>query len=165
MRFALATTDDFAAVVEIMNHAIEEQRNAYLETLVDEHAAVWFQKLSSAGLLLLAKEGSETLAWGSLSDYRSGRGALSKVAEVSFYVHRSHRGKGVGKALLAELEQEAMAFGLNHLLAILLDNNRASRTMLEKAGYLEWGNFKGIAQFPEHSCGHLYMGKHLQMTE
>ncbi len=161
MTFEAALEADQEAVVEIMNQAIAEERNAFLEPLTGELARDWYQRLQHSRLLVVAKENGRIVAWGTLTDYRQGRGALSTTAEITFYVHRDHRGQGLGRKLTQYLEHQAQASGVKHLIAILLDDNEASKGLLSSLGYSQWANFRGIAEFGETVRGHLYMGRHL----
>src|SRR5262245_58294668 len=55
---------------------------------------------------LVARDGKAVVAWAALSPV-SKRSCYAGVAEASVYVAASHRGRGVGKALLAALIDSA----------------------------------------------------------
>lgn len=154
--------DDESSVVEIFNQGIEERTNAYLKPLDWIPGADWYKSLRNNAAVLIVCEVNGALAgWASLTDYRSGREALAKTKEITFYVHRDFRNKGVASGMIEYLEEECSTKGYKHLVAILLDSNVASRALLEKHGYFVWGLFEDIAEFEDECLGHLYMGKRI----
>ncbi|NQV52622.1 MAG: GNAT family N-acetyltransferase [Flavobacteriales bacterium] len=158
-----ATIEDTADVVRIMNHGIEERRNAYLTPFLNDEGENWFKSLLQHSFYLVVKEDNDrkVCGWGSLTPYRSGRGALLHVAETTFYFDLASRGKGWGVEMLSHLEAAAMDMEKRYLVAILLDDNVPSKALLRKLGYNVWANFEGLAAFPDGNRGHMYMGKHL----
>lgn len=159
--FRIPRSSDSTAVVSIMNEAIEERRNAYLVPFSKEDGEKWFNELSGRARYMCIVEEDSILGWGTLTDYRGGRGALSSSAEITFYLGRTGRGKGLGKKLVSHLEEVALEQRIQHIIAILLDDNLPSQSLLLKMGYEVWANFEGIAHFPDGDRGHMYMGKHL----
>ena len=96
------------------------------------------------------------------SAWRSGRGAMRQVAEVSYYLSQEARGKGLGRFMLKQAELIAQDAGFRYLLAILLETNIASRTLLEKTGFTLAGELPEIADLGERRCGQLIMYKKLR---
>ena len=154
--------DDEAAIIEIMNHGIIENTNAYIKPFDWIEGATWFKNLkNSANCLIVCELDERPVGWASLCDYRGGREALSKVKEITFYVHQDYRNQGVASKLIEYLEDECTHLGVEHLIAILVSQNLASKSLLEKHGYFVWGMIEGIVKFENHSTGHLYMAKHI----
>ena len=96
--------------------------------------------------------------WVSLGAYRADRQALIHVGEVSYYVDRESRGRGLGSHLLQHAINVAPAFGLSILVAILLDKNPASIKLLKKFRFSQWGSMPGIAIIEKERTNHLYYG-------
>ncbi|MCO4807346.1 GNAT family N-acetyltransferase [Salibacteraceae bacterium] len=154
--------DDESAIVEIMNHGIEEETNAYVKPFDWVQGSNWFSSLrENATALVVAEINNQIVGWGGLSNYRGGREALSSTKEITFYVHHDFRRMGAASKLILNLEETAMDLNAKHLVAILLDDNEGSRALLEKHQYFVWGLFEAIAEFESGPKGHLYMGKHL----
>ena len=99
------------------------------------------------------------------SPWRSGRAAMRQVAEVSYYLAKEARGRGLGRFILEQAQQLAVDAGLKYLLAILLESNIGSRTLLEKGGFSLAGQLPEIADLGEKRCGQLIMYKKLRSTE
>jgi phosphinothricin acetyltransferase len=61
------------------------------------------------------------------------RPAYRFSAEDSIYLHPDSIGKGLGKLLLAELEQQAEAAGIRKLIAVIGDSNNAGSVGVHRA--------------------------------
>jgi phosphinothricin acetyltransferase len=70
-------------------------------------------------------EADALVGFGSLSPYRS-RPAYRPTVEDSVYVHRDHRGTGVGRVLLAELVRLAQTYGYHSMMARIVGGHDAS---------------------------------------
>lgn len=84
--------------------------------------------------LVLTEKVGEVLAWGALTAV-SGRCVYAGVAEVSVYVAQSHRGRGVGKALLLELIHCSERSGFWMLQSGIMQDNAASIRLHESCGF------------------------------
>ena len=78
--------------------------------------------------------GEIVLGFGSLSPFRE-RSGYSATAENSVYVDRAQRGKGVGRALLAELLRLASAHGFHSVIARIAGHNETSIGLHTAAGF------------------------------
>ena len=95
------------------------------------------------------------------SAWRNGRAAMHQVAEISYYLAKEARGKGLGRFILQQAQLIAGDTGLRYLLAILLETNFGSRTLLEKSGFTLAGKLPEIADLGDRRCGQLIMYKKL----
>lgn len=84
--------------------------------------------------LVITEEGSEVVGWAALTAV-SGRCVYSGVAEVSIYVAQSHRGRGVGKALLLELIHISERGGFWTLQSGIMQENTASIRLHKSCGF------------------------------
>jgi len=82
----------------------------------------------------LGARGEIVLGFGSLSPFRD-RSGYSGTAEDSVYVDRGQRGKGVGRALLAELLSLASAHGFHSVIARIAGHNETSIGLHRAAGF------------------------------
>lgn len=162
-----AVTDDLPQLVAIYNAVIAEGGlTADLIAYRIDQRRDWFNAHQQAPFLIhvIESEG-QVLGYFYLSPWRSGRAALHHVAEVSYYLIHSARGQGLGHFMLEQAQQLALAAGLRYLLAILLDTNQGSRSLLEKGGFKLGGNPPEIADLGDKTCGQLIMYKQLKRTE
>jgi L-amino acid N-acyltransferase YncA/DNA-binding transcriptional ArsR family regulator len=116
---------------------------ATFETAVpsrDELHAKWLP-----GHRWVAEIDDEVVGWAAAAPV-SARECYSGVAETSIYVGESHRGRGVGKALIRTQVTEADAAGLWTLQTSVFTENRASIALHRAAGYRTLGVRERIAQ-------------------
>lgn len=122
-----AISEDVVDLTRIYNQGIED-RSATLETSlrsVDERMA-WLNSRSVRHPVLVAEDEAEgVVGWGSLNPFNP-RPAYDTVADFSIYVERSHRGQGVGDALLKALEARARTLGYHKLVLAALATNTSS---------------------------------------
>lgn len=152
MRIRLAELGDAEAIRAIYNVEVLESTNTF--DMVPRSAAeqeAWILEHSGVHPALVATEppgpgpgpgptgrvGANreiVLGFGSLSPFRE-RSGYSATAENSVYVDRAQRGKGVGKALLAELLVLASAHGFHSVIARIAGHNETSIGLHEAAGF------------------------------
>lgn len=104
-----ATAEDAAAIARIYNQGIEE-RQATLETQprTPEERAAWLAAREARRPALVALVAGEVAGWASLNAFNP-RAVYDHVADISVYVAREWRGRGVGSRLLKGLEERAGA--------------------------------------------------------
>jgi len=159
----LASLSDLPRLVEIYNQAILDGGcTADLEPFTADQRRSWFDEHQRNPFRIYVIESQGAVAgFFYFSSWRGGRAALRSVAEISYYLDRSARGKGLGRYALKQAERTALASGLNYLLAILLECNTASRGLLEKNGFALSGLLPQIADLGGRKSGQLIMFKRL----
>ena len=133
---------DWPAVREIYREGIATG-NATFQTDVPE-----WEEWDSSHLRhsrLVARSGNEIGAWAALSAV-SRRSCYAGVAEVSVYVAAAHRGRGLGRQLLAALIAESERHGIWTLQAAIFPENAASIALHERLGFRLAGTRERIAQ-------------------
>lgn len=160
MEIKIARSDDLQAINDIYNQAVNQRFcTAHLEPVEMEERKRWFTLHDPALFpVFVAADQRGCLGWGSLGPYRESRQALAHVAEVSYYVDEKERGKGVGSTLLGHAISVAPQYGYSVLIAILLNRNPASISLLKKHGFIEWGRMPEIARIDGQTADHLYYG-------
>ncbi|GMN06362.1 GNAT family N-acetyltransferase [Croceitalea sp. MTPC5] len=83
---------------------------------------------------LVAEKDTEILGWAALSPV-SGRCVYGGVAEVSIYINKESRGKGIGKRLFHSLIAESETAGYWTLQSGIFPENHASIQLHEKVGF------------------------------
>ncbi len=143
---------------QLMKNLQQQIQNTLL--LNQEKIGLHNIRLRLIRFLLLMKIG-EIIGWCSLSPHRPGRKALRTVAEISYYIHKDHRRKGVADNLISHTIDSAKNSGFKNLISILLDLNKTSIYILEKFGFEKWGHLPNIAQIDGIICGQYIYGKKL----
>lgn len=142
-----AAASDLDAIREIYNQGIED-RVATLDTdpkTRDEMQAWWAQH-GDRYAVLVAVDGDAIVGWASLNPF-SHRCAHAAIADLSVYVARSYRGRGIGAALLQALEHHALAGGFHKIVLHALDGNEQGKRLYRKSGFVEVGVFKEHGMF------------------
>lgn len=159
-----ATSKDYSEIVKIYNHAVDEKfATADTEHVTLESKKEWFAQHSPEAYPIFgADENGEIIGWCSLSPHRPGRKALRTVAEISYYIHKDHRRKGIANSLINHTLESAKALGFKNLISILLDLNKPSIHILEKFGFEKWGHLPDVAEIDGVICGQYIFGRKLQ---
>ncbi|HEM5984310.1 TPA: N-acetyltransferase [Streptococcus suis] len=92
---------------------------------------------------LVAVEEGQILGYAYASTYYA-RAAYDWTVELSVYVSREVRGKGLGSLLYAALEEELAVRGFKNFLACIALPNPASLALHEKRGYERVAHFKKV---------------------
>jgi L-amino acid N-acyltransferase YncA len=137
-----ANTGDLTFILNIYNQGIED-RIATLEMDTKDMAYIesWFQEHQGRYTVLVAETEGKIAGWASLNPY-SHRCAYNGVADLSVYVERSFRGKGIGSFLLQELEKEAKTNQFYKIVLFTFPFNGLGQGLYSKMGYREVGVFK-----------------------
>ncbi len=128
---------DAPRIAEIYNAGIAE-RSSTFEThpRSDADILAWLDEGERLPVLVAAAEG--VLGWARIAAY-SERAAYAGVGEVSIYVDRAARGRGIGTVLLADLTGRAQKLGYWKLTGKLFAENEASVRLVRRNGWREVG--------------------------
>jgi L-amino acid N-acyltransferase YncA len=135
-----ATHADAAAIATIYNQGIED-RSATLETQLRtaEERAEWLATRSLRHPVLVAVDSTGTvIGWGSLNAFNP-RPAYEHVADLSVYVAREQRGRGIGDALLGALETRARGIGYHKIVLAAFPGNAPGMRLYERHGFATVG--------------------------
>lgn len=137
-----AKESDIISIQEIYNQGIED-RIATLETEKKDfkYMKEWFDKHTDRYKIIVAEQAGQIVGWSSLNQYNN-RCAYNGVADISVYILRENRGKGIGKKLLAELESLAKEEGFHKMVLFTFPFNQLGQGLYKKMGFREVGIFK-----------------------
>lgn len=136
------TAEDWDQVASIYREGIATS-DATFETNVPEYEA--WDNTHHQHCRLVARAGDKVIGWAALSPV-SPRCVYSGVAELSIYVARSARGRGVGKALLNAIIDESESIGIWTLQAGIFPENDASLALVRACGFRQVGRRERIGQ-------------------
>lgn len=132
-----AEESDLEAIFAIYNHEVLNT-TATFDTVPRQYPrdAGWLtERDTSRHPVLVAVDGEGSiLGWGSLGPW-SPRGAYARTAEESVYVDRDHRGRGIGRALLAALIERGREAGIGVVLSRIAGDNPASIALHRSLGF------------------------------
>jgi phosphinothricin acetyltransferase len=135
-----ATAGDAAAIAAIYNEGIED-RVATLETELrtPQERAAWLSARSARHPVLVAVDSAgRVVGWGSLNSFNA-RAVYDHVADLSVYVARDVRGRGVGDALLRDLVARARAIGYHKMVLAAFTTNESAVRLYARHGFTAVG--------------------------
>lgn len=140
-----AQAGDLEAIRHIYNQGIED-RIATLDTDAKSPNDIdaWWRQHDERYAVLVAAHDDTVVGWASLNRF-SHRCAHAAIADLSVYVARSERGKGIGKMLLGNLEQRARG-SFHKIVLHALNENVAGKRLYAAAGFREVGVFREHGQ-------------------
>lgn len=145
MSIRFATKEDCAAIAEIYNHAVMHTAAIWNDKTVDtDNRIAWFEARQFAHFpVLVSEENGVVTGYSSYGDWRAFDGFRHTV-EHSVYIHPDHQGKGLGRALLAALIEEARRRGKHVMVAGIEAQNAASLHLHETLGFITTGQMPQV---------------------
>lgn len=136
MELRSARPGDAEAIRAIYNAAVTGSTATFdLRPRTEGEQQAWMSEHDGAHPAVVAVDDVGTVVgFGSLSPYRD-RPAYATTVENSVYVDESHRGRGVGRALLGELVELATRLGFHTVVARVGGANDASIRLHVACGF------------------------------
>jgi L-amino acid N-acyltransferase YncA len=137
-----AVEKDIESILLIYNQGIED-RIATLETETKDYKYMknWFESHSGRYRVIVAEAEGQIVGWASLNPYNN-RCAYLGVADLSIYISRESRGRGVGGKLLKAIETVAKENDFHKIVLFTFPFNQLGQGLYRKQGYREVGVFK-----------------------
>ncbi|HEX9409066.1 MAG TPA: arsinothricin resistance N-acetyltransferase ArsN1 family A [Methylomirabilota bacterium] len=142
MTVRFASLDDAAAICTIYNQGIED-RVATLETELrdlDERRR-WLGARGPRYPVVVAEAAGQIVGWASLNSFNPRR-CYDHVAEISVYVERGWRGKGVGRILLTRLIELGRSLAFHKLVLACFPTNKTGVSLYERVGFVSVGVYR-----------------------
>jgi L-amino acid N-acyltransferase YncA len=160
-----AVEPDLPTICAIYNRAVRETFAIWSETETTvAQRAVWMRARRELGFPVLvaspADAPSEVLGYASFGVFRDFPGYV-KTVEHSVYVANEAQRRGVGRLLLATLEERARAGGFETMVGGIDATNDASLKLHEQAGFELQGVLKGVGRKFGKSLDLAFMVKRL----
>jgi L-amino acid N-acyltransferase YncA len=142
----LAHLDDAEAIRTIYNVEVSTSTVTFdLVPRTPDDQVNWLQARSGAHAVIVAEEAGEVVGFGSLSPFRD-RPAYHGTVENSVYVRGDHRGKRVGRQLVAELIELAGQHGFHTVIARIVGGHDASIGLHQSLGFVEIGTEREVGR-------------------
>jgi len=163
LHIRIAKFSDLPAIVDIYNQAVPtNQSTANTTPVTVEGRRTWFlEHEQDKHPVFVAEINNQVVGWCSLSVYRPGRSALRFTAEISCYVDSGSHRHGVGRELVNHALKASPSLGIKNVVAVLIDRNEASRKLVEKLGFQQWGYLPRVLDFDGQEYGEFYYGKRI----
>ena len=147
MQIRQATEADLPGIFAIYDHEVLHGTATFdTEPKSEAERLAWLRDDAKGKYpILVAEAGGAIAGWARLYAW-SNRCAYARAAENAVYVHREHRGQGVGRALLAELIRLAPQRGVHVLLARIVEGNPGSLALHEALGFRSIGVMQRVGE-------------------
>jgi L-amino acid N-acyltransferase YncA len=145
-----ATAGDAAAICTIYNQGIED-RLATLETerRTPDERARWLAARGARHPVIVAESDGDVVGWASLNAFNP-RAAYDHVADLSIYIERGWRGKGVGRRLLDRLVELGRQVGYHKLVLAAFPFNAPGMALYERMDFRTVGIYREQGQLDGH---------------
>jgi L-amino acid N-acyltransferase YncA len=134
--------EDLEEILTIYNQGIEDRIATLEEVQKDmDYMTKWYENHQGRYRTFVTENNGEVIGWASLHPY-SQRSAYAGVGEISIYIRRDWRGKGIGQKLLTVLEGFAKENDFHKLVLATFPFNQNGQGLYQKMGFYEVGTFK-----------------------
>ncbi|MBP2232207.1 phosphinothricin acetyltransferase [Azospirillum agricola] len=147
IRIRPAEEADLPTILAITNDAILNTTAVWsLTPATLETRRAWLEERRSKGFpVLVAEGGGAVLGFASFGDFRPWEGYRHSV-ENSIYIAAGQRGRGLGRALLGALLDEAARQGKHVMVAGIEAGNEASIRLHAAFGFVETGRLRQVGR-------------------
>ena len=140
----MAQKSELNNIVEIYNWAIKNTSATFdTEEKSVSSQLNWFNSHDKEFPIVVAKKSDRVIAWGSISKW-SDRCAYSGTGEISFYVHPSFHGQGVGTKILEKLVDIGHKNNFRTLVSRIGGKSEVSIHLHKKFGFSDIGTMKSV---------------------
>jgi len=148
MEYSLSpiSNEDRESIIDIFNYYVENSFAAYPENKLRYQAFDMFLHMSNGFPAGTIKDRSgKVVGFGMLRTHNP-MPAFSQTAEITYFIHPDHTGKGLGKMLLGSLEKGAVEKCITNILANISSLNPDSIKFHQKNGFIECGRFRKVGK-------------------
>lgn len=155
------SAEDRDPIIDIFNHYVENSFAAYPDNKLPYQAFDMLLQMSNGYPTgSLRDPDGKIIGFGMLRAHNP-MPAFSQTAEVTYFIHPDHTGKGLGKMLLDTLEKGAVEKGITTILASISSLNPDSIAFHRKNGFIECGRFKKVGKKRGQEFDTIWMQKML----
>lgn len=146
MKIRMAERKDMPALLDIYNYEVEKGYATFdLNPKTMEERMNWFEEHNVGNHpLIVAEEDGVAVGYASLSPYRV-KEAYAATVELSLYIHRDYRRRGIAGMLAEEILAMAKARqDIHTVISVITGGNAASVHLHEKLGFTHCGTIREV---------------------
>jgi L-amino acid N-acyltransferase YncA len=157
-----AEITDLPEIVNIYNSTVPGRMvTADTEPVTVESREKWFYEHSpNFRPLWVMKYKGEICGWLSFQSFY-GRPAYNATVEVSIYINEKYRKHGLGRFILEKALAECPRLGIKTVLGFIFGHNKPSLNLFYSFGFVDYGNFPGVAKLDGIERDLIIVGKKL----
>jgi len=138
--------EDRESIIDIFNYYVENSFAAYPEKKFSYQAFDMFLQMSNGFPTGSIRDPNDRIVGFGMLRTHNPMPTFSRTAEVTYFIHPDHTGKGLGKLLLGFLEKGAFEKGITNILANISSLNPRSIEFHQKNGFIECGRLRKVAK-------------------
>lgn len=157
-----AEITDLPEIVNIYNSTVPGRMvTADTEPVTVESREKWFYDHSpNFRPLWVIKYMGEMCGWLSFQSFY-GRPAYNTTVEVSIYIAEKYRKHGLGRFIIEKALSECPRLGIKTVLGFIFGHNKPSLNLFYNYGFVDYGNFPGVAELDGIERDLIIVGKRL----
>lgn len=138
-----AEIKDIPALMEIYNDAVLHTTATFDTEIKDyNNRYKWFMEHTGHYVLFVCEAEQAVAGYASLSRYRDRR-AFDPAVELSLYIHKDYRGRGLGRRLMEEtLKFAEECKEIETVISLITSDNEASIQLHEEFGFSYCGQIR-----------------------
>lgn len=141
--FEKLSNDHRISVMNIFNFYIENDFSAYPEEILNYEYFDNFLAISNKYPAFAIKYNENVVGFCFLNSYNP-FSSFKETAQITYFIDKDFKGKGIGKIALKKLEIEAQKNGIKNILANIASVNEESIAFHLKNGFVKCGEFENI---------------------
>ena len=146
MSIRRAAFGDAGRIAEIYNHYVLNTTVTFdAEPKSTEERLRWLAEHDAAHPVLIGEIDGKIVAWGSLTKWGT-RAAYRHSVEVSIYVDKDYRGRGLGADMSRALVEKAVQAGHHALITQIVSDNAASLRLSDQLGFEHAGVLREVGR-------------------
>lgn len=155
------SNEDRESIIDIFNYYVENSFAAYPENRFPYQAFDMLLQMSNGFPTGSIRDQNGKIAGFGMLHAHNPMQTFSQTAEVTYFIHPDHTGKGLGKMLLGSLEKGAVEKGITNILANISSLNPKSIEFHQKNGFIECGRFRRVGKKKRQEFDTVWMQKML----
>lgn len=150
---------DVKQILDVYNGYILTSTATFEETPLNlETFAARVKRITDSYPFLVAEENGKIAGYAYLDRFNE-RSAYRKTADLSIYLDPDFKGKGLGRKLLAELENAGEKIGITQIVSLVTEENTVSRAFHLACGFREVGTLTEVGEKFGKKLGVTYFQK------
>ena len=138
-----ARDSDKRQIVDVFNYHVKNSFAAYPETEVGLGFVDMLRNMSKGFPFLVIEVDRRVIGFGLMRPYHSYE-TFKRTGLLTYFLLPEYTGLGWGSELLGTLTQEALARGMDNLLASISSRNEQSLAFHRKHGFVECGRLRDV---------------------
>lgn len=152
------------AVIDIFNHFVQHGFSAYPDQPVPhEYFGRLRQMTQGYPAFVATADSGLVVGFGFLRPFHPAS-TLRRTAEVTYFIAPDYTRRGIGTALLNRLIEEAVAIGIDSLVASISSKNQESIAFHRRSGFRECGRFERAGRKADQDFDIVWMQRQLSPT-